>query len=88
MKYHNFPVFENFNGQDPVLINPGSIGQSRDEVEAPGYAVLTLSKKNNREITWHRYRYAYEEYAEYMHRHNAPEKIIDQKFWKYSENNS
>ena len=88
MKYHNFPVSENFNGIDPVLINPGSIGQSRDEVEAPGYSVLTLSKNNNREITWYRYYYDYDEYTSYLRKHNAPEKIISKEFWKYSENTS
>ena len=85
MKYHNFPITEHFNGSDPVLINPGSIGQSRDEIEAPGYAILRQTKNNKREITWYRYHYDYDAYTTFLKKHNAPEKILSKEFWKYSE---
>ncbi|OLS21351.1 MAG: hypothetical protein HeimC3_35960 [Candidatus Heimdallarchaeota archaeon LC_3] len=82
MKYEDFPVITEFPHKAPLLINPGSIAQSRDEILAPGFATFTRKGKRKKIVSWYRYRYSYEEYEEYLKKNKAPENVIDRNFWK------
>jgi predicted phosphodiesterase len=81
MKFSDFPITEEFLHKAPLLVNPGSIAQSRDEIFAPGFATLTL-KGQKKIVSWYRYKYPYEEYEEYLKKHSAPKNVIDREFWK------
>ncbi len=81
MKYELFPIRKTFTRSYPLLINPGSIGQSRDEIEAPGYATIKFIGKQKRIVTWHRFKYDIEEFFNKMKRKNAPIEIFDKEFW-------
>jgi predicted phosphodiesterase len=82
MKYSDFPVTAEFPQKAPLIINPGSIAQSRDEISAPGFATLTIKGRNKKEVSWFRYKYPYENYENYLKKNSAPENIINRDFWK------
>jgi predicted phosphodiesterase len=81
LNYDLFPIKKTFDLPYPLIINPGSVGQSRDEIDAPGYATLTLQGKQKRTVTWYRFKYDFDEFTEEMKRKNAPPEIFDRKFW-------
>lgn len=81
MKYNLFPIRKTFEKDHPLLINPGSVGQSRDEIEAPGYATIKFIGKRKRIVTWQRFRYEIDEFIDKMKSKNAPPEIFDKKFW-------
>ena len=64
-----------------VLINPGSVGQSRDEIDAPGFATITFQGKKKRKVTWYRYKYDFDEFLNKMKSKNAPPEIFEREFW-------
>lgn len=82
MKYDLFPISKTFRLKYPLLINPGSVGQSRDEIDAPGFATLELRGKNKRTVTWYRLIYDFEDFKEQMIKKNVPDEILDRDFWK------
>lgn len=86
MKYGLFPIRKTFEKSYPLLINPGSIGQSRDEIEAPGYATIKFQGKNKRIVTWYRYMYDFNEFTTKMRSKNAPQEIFDREFWNLASN--
>ena len=81
MKYELFPIRKTFEKSYPLLINPGSVGQSRDEVDAPGFATLKFQGSRKRIVTWFRFKYDYEEFEEKMKSKNVPPEILDREFW-------
>ena len=85
MKYELFPIRKTFTQSYPLLVNPGSVGQSRDEINAPGYATLTFEGKRKRVVTWYRYKYDYDEFASHMKSKSVPQEILDKEFWNISE---
>ena len=81
MKYELFPIRKTFTRSYPLLINPGSVGQSRDEIDAPGYATIRFQGKYKRIVTWYRYTYDFESFVNKMKGKHAPEEIFDRSFW-------
>lgn len=81
MKYELFPIRKTFDKRYPLLINPGSIGQSRDEIDAPGYAIIKFQGTSKRIITWYRYKYDFEAFVNKMKMKKAPAEIYDREFW-------
>jgi predicted phosphodiesterase len=81
----DFPASSTFLGKVPVIINPGSVGQSRDKIKAPGFAVLSIYGEKMRVVTWYRFKYPFEEYEAYLHKKNTPPEIISKNFWNYSD---
>ena len=81
MNYDLFPIKKTFEKSYPLLINPGSVGQSRDEINAPGYAILTYQGSSKRVVKWVRYKYDFEAYVDRMKSKEAPEEIFDRNFW-------
>jgi predicted phosphodiesterase len=84
MNYDLFPIRKTFTESYPLLINPGSIGQSRDEIEAPGYATVKFQGKK-RIVTWFRYKYDFEAFVNKMKSKNAPEEIFNKEFWHIAD---
>ena len=82
MKYELFPIRKTFDKSYPLLINPGSAGQSRDEIEAPGYATIKFQGKRKRVVTWHRFKYDFDEFLNKMKSKGAPPEIFNKDFWK------
>ena len=81
MKFNEFPVSMKITSADPLVINPGSIGQSRDEVHAPGFATITFRGKKTKIITWYRYTYPFQDFLDYLEKVNAPKSILGKSFW-------
>lgn len=87
MNYSDFPVTQSFEENAPILVNSGSVGQSRDNVKAPGFAILIIAgnKKKKRTITWYRYKYSFAEYQEALLKIDPPKMILTHKFWHISD---
>ena len=81
MKFKDFPVSMTVSSKDPLIVNPGSIGQSRDEIQAPGFATITFYGKNKKIITWYRYNYPFQDFLDYLEKANAPKPILEKSFW-------
>lgn len=82
MKYELFPIRKTFEKNYPLLINPGSTGQSRDEIEAPGYAIIKFQGSKKRIVTWYRFKYDFDEFVNKMKSKNAPPEAFDRSFWR------
>jgi predicted phosphodiesterase len=85
MKYNLFPISRELEPKIPLIINPGSTSQSRDEIHAPGFAILSFKGKKKRSVTWYRFLYPFDEYNEYLLKRNVPETILSSEFWKFDE---
>ncbi len=81
MKYELFPIRKTFEKSYPILINPGSTGQSRDEIDAPGFATIKFQGSKKRIVTWYRFKYDYSEFEGKMKSKDAPPEIFDREFW-------
>jgi predicted phosphodiesterase len=58
----------------PTMLNPGSVGQPRDDDRRAGYAVLDLDA---RRVTWHRVAYDIERTQTAMRAAGLPTRLID-----------
>ncbi|MFW9993367.1 MAG: metallophosphoesterase family protein [Candidatus Odinarchaeota archaeon] len=82
MNFDDFPVSKVFQGPSPLIVNPGSAGLSRDNIQAPGICTISFTGKKRKKVTWLRFTYDFDEYQDLLIKRGAPRKVLEIDFWR------